>query len=216
VIHLRARFLWFALAVCALSLGCAAKASLHASPNVVCAGRTVRLSWDGSREGEITADPPDAGIGDVAATGSKTVRPKVTTTWRFRVSTLLGHATSEASVKVLSAPEKPEKIGASVADEDANAGCSPHALWVTANVPPDAWDSRLRVNTVASGDGREYLVKHSATSARIESGAPSDSFRDQPIAGAWRLESPLRRGEACNTPSLPRSLAIDVTFVCAE
>ncbi|MFI5315777.1 MAG: hypothetical protein ACHQ6T_08750 [Myxococcota bacterium] len=197
-----------------LALGCAASASLRATPDVVCAGRTVRLAWDGSASGELSADPADASLGPADASGSKSVRPKLTTTYRFRVSSLFASKTGEARVTVLRPPEKPTPIGAAVDGE--TAGCSPRSVWVTASVPPDAWDRHLRVNAVSSGDGRAYLVRHLRTSAEVPSGAPSDAFRDQPIAGAWRLETALRPGEVCNSPSMPPSLAIQVTFVCAD
>jgi hypothetical protein len=206
---LRAAFL-----LAGLALGCAATASLRATPNVVCAGRTVRLAWEGSGSGELSADPADASLGSAAASGSKSVRPKATTTYRFHVSSLFGGKTSEARVAVVRAPEKPAPIGAAVDGEAA--GCSPRSVWVTANVPPDAWDPRLRVNTVSSGDGRAYVVRHLVTSAEVPSGAPSDAFRDQPIAGAWRLETALGPGEACNSPAMPSSLAVQVSFVCAD
>jgi hypothetical protein len=54
------------------------------------------------------------------------------------------------------------------------------------------------------------------TTANVTSGAPSAAFRDQPIAGAWKLETRLRPGEVCGKPSLPRSLAIHVTLTCSE
>jgi hypothetical protein len=197
-----------------VALGCAATASLRATPNVICAGRTVRLAWDGSGSGDLSADPADASLGSAPATGSKSVRPKVTTTYRFRVSKLLNVKTSEASVKVLSVPEQPTAIGAAISDETAD--CAPGRVWVTARVPADAWDPRLRVNTVTSGDNRPYKVQHLITTADVAPGVPSDAFRDQPIAGAWKLETPLRPGEVCGGASLPPSLAIHVTLICAE
>ena len=197
-----------------VALGCAATASLRATPNVVCAGHTVRLVWDGSGSGDLSADPVDASLGSVPATGSKSVRPKMTTTYRFRVSTLLRVKTSEASVKVLSAPEQPTAIGAAISDE--TAGCAPGRVWVTARVPADLWDPRLRVNTVASGDNRPYKVQHLTTTADVPPAVSSEAFRDQPIAGAWKLETLLRPGEVCGEASLPPSLAIHVTLVCTE
>ena len=197
-----------------VALGCTPTASLRATPNVVCAGRTVSLAWDGSSRGHLSAEPADPSLGSVPAVGSKDVRPMRTTTYRFRVSAPFETKTSEASVTVLSAPEQPATIGAAISDE--TAGCDPERVWVTARVPADAWDARLRVNTVASGDDRQYTVQHATTTANVAPGAPSDAFRDQAIAGAWKLETPLRAGEVCGKPSLPRSLAIHVTLTCAE
>lgn len=201
------------LAFCALALGCAPTAALHATPDAVCAGRAVRLTWQGSGSGELSAEPADAALGDVGESGQKTVHPKVTTTYRLRVGTGFSHAQSEASVKVLAPPAQPTSIGAP--SSDASAGCSPHALWVTAHVPPGAWDSRLRVATVSARDGRAYRIDHATLRAEIAAGEESEAFRDLPIQGAWRLETPLAAGEACGCVA-PQALAIELTFVCAD
>jgi hypothetical protein len=207
----------FVRAVCSLAflaLGCAATATLHAKPESVCAGRAVRLTWDGSGAGELSAEPTDASLGDVAESGSKTLRPKATTTYRLRVGSLFSSATSDVTVKVIAVPELPTPIRGSVADE--SSGCAPGRMWVTARVPADAWDARLRVNLVASADGRAYEVEHAARSVELGVDTPSDELRDLPIAGAWRLETALRAGEVCGESSAPTSLAVNVSFVCAE
>lgn len=201
------------LASCALALACAPTAALKVAPDTVCAGRAVRLSWQGSGSGELTAEPADPALGDVPDSGQKSVHPKATTTYRFRVGGLFSHATSEATVKVLAPPAQPAPIGAP--SSDASAGCSPHALWVTAHVAPGSWDSRLRVATVSAPDGRSYRVDHALQRAEIGAGEESEAFRDLPIHGAWRLETPLGAGEACGA-ALPQTLSIDVTFVCAD
>jgi hypothetical protein len=197
-----------------LALGCAATASLHAKPEIVCAGRAVRLTWDGSGSGELSAEPADPTLGDVAQSGSKTVRPKATTTYRFHVGSLISSATSGTTVKVVAVPELPAPVRGSATDE--GGGCAPSRMWVTARAPADAWDSRLRVNLVASADGRAYRVEHAARSTELGVDTPSDELRDLPIAGAWRLETALRPGEVCGESSAPASLAVNVTLVCAD
>ena len=127
----------------------------------------------------------------------------MSTTYRLRVATLFSKKTTEASVQVVSAPDSPAKIGASIADP--SAGCAPGRLWVTARVPAEAWDPQLRVGVVWSSDGRSYQVEHASKTANVAQGAPSGDFRGDPIAGDWKLEMALRPGEACGTPSLPRS-----------
>jgi len=203
-----------ALVLLSMGLGCAPTAALRAKPDIVCAGRAVRLIWVGSGAGELSSEPPDESLGSVAESGAKTVRPKVTTTYRLRVSSLLASATSETSVKVLSVPEQGVSVRGDVTGE--SAGCAPGRIWVTARVAADAWDPRLRVNQVFSGDGRTYRVEHAAARAEVSPDAPSDALRDLPIAGAWRLETPLRPGEVCGDASAPQSLAVSVSFVCAD
>jgi len=201
------------LASCALALACAPTAALQVAPQAVCAGRAIRLSWQGSSGGELSAEPPDAALGEVPDSGQKTVHPRATTTYRFRVGSLFSQATSEATVKVLAPPAQPTSVGAP--SSDASAGCSPHALWVTAHVAPGSWDPRLRVATVRASDGRSYRVEHALQRAEIAAGEESEAFRDLPIPGAWRLETPLSAGESCG-PAQPQTLSIDVTFVCAD
>jgi hypothetical protein len=201
------------VALLVVALGCASTATITAKPASVCAGRTVRLTWDGSHSGEISAEPAEASLGDVPESGTKSVRPKVTTTYRFRVGSLFGSASSETTVKVVAVPEKPTAIRGVFADE--GSGCAPGRMWVTARVAPDAWDSRLRVNLLSSADGRAYRVEHAARSADVTADAPSDALRDLPIAGAWRLETQLRPGESCGE-SAPAELSVNVGFVCAD
>jgi hypothetical protein len=197
-----------------LALGCTATATLRAKPEAVCAGRAVRLTWSASHSGELSAEPEDASLGDVGESGAKTVRPKVTTTYRLHVSSLLTSFTSSTTVKVVSVPERPAAVTGSLADE--GSGCAPGRLWVTARVAPDAFDSRLRVNLVSSADGRSYRVEHAARSGEVTPDAPSDALRDLPVAGAWRLETALRPGEVCGEASAPESLGVSVSFVCAD
>jgi hypothetical protein len=173
----------------------------------------VRLTWSGSGSGALSAEPADPALGDVPDSGTKTVHPAVTTSYRFRVSSLFSHVDAGAQVKVLSPPATPTAISAP--SSDASAGCAPHALWVTARVAPDAWDAHLRVLEVRAGGGRAYRVDHAAQRAEIAAGESSDAFRDLPIAGAWRLETPLAPGEGCGG-ALPDALSVDVTFVCAD
>ncbi|HTO68739.1 MAG TPA: hypothetical protein VMR31_02675 [Myxococcota bacterium] len=210
---MRAKRLGFLGLSALLGLGCAASAELRAAPERVCAGRGVRLNWQGSGSGRLSAEPADASLGDVPESGMKLVRPRESTTYRLTVSSLLGSASSEARVAVVAAPEKPTPVSAPTSD--AGAGCSPKALWVTARVAPDAWDPHLRVATVASADGRTYTVDHALVRAEVVPGDASESFRDLPVAGAWRLESPLGPGESCGGAQ-PAALSVDVTFVCAE
>lgn len=210
---MRVTVLCVVLFLCAA--GCAATASLHAKPETVCAGRAVRLSWDGSDSGEITAEPADAALGDVPASGVKTVRPKATTTYSFRVSSLLSSATSDSTVKVLAVPEKPATIRANLF-EDEGAGCAPGRRWATARIAPGEFDPRLRVNLVWSADGLVHRVEHAGRSADVGLDAPSDALRDLPIAGAWRIETPNLPGERCGHAAGPAELAVNVSFVCAD
>ena len=174
----------------------------------------MRLTWEGSSSGELSADPADASLGSVPDSGQKMVRPKVTTTYRLRVSSGFSSQTSEAKVQVLVPPPGGSVIRGVTADE--GSGCAPGRLWVTARVEPGTWDSRLRIDQVSSTDGRAYRVQHAAQTAEVPADGASDALRDLPPAGAWRLETPLRAGETCSGEGTPDSLSIALTFVCAD
>ena len=196
--------------------GCAPTAKISASPNAVCAGRAVRLSWEGSAAGELTsepASPADSGLGDVPATGSKTVHPRTTTIYRFEVGSVLATRAVATEVRVLEVPKEPVRVAPTASEEDGVA-CLGDRIRATAHVPADAWDKRLRVDLVSSGDGRTYKVVHQV--ARAEVGAEASAeFRDLPLAGAWQLETALRPGEDCGALA-PDSLSIRVSLICAE
>ncbi|HTO09226.1 MAG TPA: hypothetical protein VMR86_19400 [Myxococcota bacterium] len=196
--------------------GCAATAEIRAKPDSICAGRAVRLTWDGSGSGQLTAEPADATLGpsDVAASGQKTVHPKVTTTYRLKVTSGYASKTGEALVKVVSAPRGDSTVRGAVSDE--GSGCSPGKIWVTARVDPGTWDPRLRIDEVRSTDGRFYHVLHAAQMAEVGPDAPSYGLRDLPPAGAWKLETPLRPGEKCGEAGAPESLSVALTFICAD
>ena len=192
---------------------CAPTAKLTANPPVVCAGRAVRLTWEGSSAGELTSDPAGSELGEVGATGSKTVHPRTTTTYRFEVGSLLAKRTAGTLVRVLEVPEKPVRVAPSGSPEDGVA-CLGDRIRATAHVPAGTFDPRLRVDLVSAADGRSYRVSHQV--ARDDVGpAASAAFRDLPITGAWTLETALRSGEDCGALA-PDALSIQVSLICAE
>jgi len=195
--------------------GCAPTAKISASPNAVCAGRAVRLSWEGSAAGALTSEPAStdsAGLGDVPASGSKTVHPRTTTTYRFEVGSVLASRAVTTEVRVLEVPKEPVRVAPG--RDDDNVVCRGNRMAVAAHVPADAWDKRLRVDLVSSGDGRTYQVVHQVARDEVGPGA-SAAFRDLPLAGAWTLETELRPGEECGGTE-PSSLSIQVSLICAD
>ena len=196
--------------------GCAPTAKISANPNAVCAGRAVRLSWEGSSAGELTSEPAStdsAGLGDVPASGSKTVHPRTTTTYRFEVGSILASRAVTTEVRVLEVPKEPVRVSPTASEEDGVA-CLGDRIRATAHVPADAWDKRLRVDLVSSGDGRTYKVLHQVARADVGPEASAE-FRDLPLAGAWQLETALRPGEDCGALA-PDSLSIQVSLICAD
>jgi hypothetical protein len=196
-------------------LACAPTAKLTANPVSVCAGRAVRLSWEGSSSGDLSADPasPDAALGQVPANGSKTVHPRTNTTYRFEVGSVLAKSAAATTVRVLEVPKEPVRVAPSGAAEDG-VECLGDRIRATAHVPADAFDKRMRVDLVSATDGRSYRVAHQVVRAEVGPEASAE-FRDLPLAGGWTLETALRPGEECGALA-PDALAIQVSLICAE
>lgn len=203
---------WIGLTFLGSALACAPTAKISAEPHVVCAGRAVQLAWEGSAAGELTADPESSDLGEVTATGSKTVRPMTTTTYQFEVGSVLATRSAGTTVRVLDAPKEPVRIAPESAGE--GVACIGDRMRATAHVPAEAWDKRLRVDLVTSGDGRSYRVAHQTARADVGPEA-SAAFRDLPIAGGWQLETVLAPGEDC-AATAPESLSIRVSLICAD
>jgi hypothetical protein len=197
--------------LCGLSLACAGDVSLVAKPTTVCAGRAVRLTWTADAGGTLTQSPGES-LGDVPASGQKTVHPKESTTYTLRAGMLFGAKSADAAVTVIAVPGSPVSLGASTSDE--TAGCSRDKVWVTARVAADAWSPKLRVDLV-SARGRSLRVEHLGGSVQVAGSETSATFRDLPIAGPWRIEAPLLPGESCGG-TLPERLELDVSLVCAD
>jgi hypothetical protein len=126
----------------------------------------------------------------------------------------LGHPTSSTQeIRILGASATPEPLAVSLADP--SAGCRDGQVWAT--VRPQRFSNDLKVATVSShtGDDRTYDVAHGGVHATVRPGTFATEFAGMPIMGDWILTSPLARGEACGTPTLPRSLNVDVFTQCA-
>ncbi len=206
----------FVLGVCLASAvgGCAPTIeSLRVEPNVICRGSTVHLSWAASTGGRLSSRPLINTLGRVPKEGSLDVSPETTTTFRLDVSSLFSHKSDEVSVDVHDVPSAPKQIGQSVADP--SAGCDTTSVWVTDNVPADFWDPQLRVGSVASKDSRSYHIEHDGTVGDVTPGTPSTAFAGLPVAGPWKLTTPLLPGEACGR-NVPRNLVVEVSATCVR
>lgn len=186
--------------------------SFSAEPNVICAGSKSRLTWDATTGGTLASSPETAGIGPVEKKGAVTVSPMKTTRFHLEVSTLFGRDGRDVDVSVQTAPSDTKTLGQSLADP--SAGCDATSVWVTAVAPPNFWDAKFRVGSVASPDGRRYHVVHAGRSADVTPDAPSDAFQGVEVSGDWLLKSRLTDGEACGQKT-PRSLMISVSAACS-
>jgi peptidoglycan-associated lipoprotein len=75
----------------------APKVSLSASPTAIEMGQSTTLSWDSSNATGVNIDN---GIGTVEPSGSRTISPKASTTYRATATGLGGSATAEIRITV--------------------------------------------------------------------------------------------------------------------
>jgi hypothetical protein len=135
------------------------------------------------------------------------------TSVELHVTRFLGHPTSSTQkLRVLGPSATPEPLTVSLADPSSN--CRDGKVWAT--VHPQRFSADLKVATVAShaGEGRTYSIAHAGVQGTVSPGTPSMKFAGLPIMGDWVLTSPLAPGEVCGTPTLPRSLVVDVFTQC--
>jgi hypothetical protein len=212
------RFAPVVVTVSLVALGCSP--SIHAfraEPNVVCGGSPTKLSWSASNDGALSAVPPDASLGAVAENGSRAVTPAAATKYRLTVKRLWKSVSRDIDVEVVTAPTETKPIGGSIGDDKSQTTCEANTLAVRVNAPPEDWDPRITVTSVAlpARVNRTYVVEHEGRSATIAPGAPSSAFAGLPVQGSWRLSTPLGPSEACGTPTVPRNLSIDISSTCA-
>ena len=85
--------------------------------------------------------------------------------------------------------------------------------------PATDWDPKIRLETVASDGSRDTTVEHEGRSATLTASAPTTSaFQGAPMAGTWKLTTPLRPAERCGDPAAapPARIILTTQFVCAR
>jgi len=202
-----------AFVISLLSVGCGpAIYSFTAQPNKVCSGGAVALAWKASGEGKIsitTKDLPNA----VPAEGNGTFTPSSILRVHLEVSNLWGSAGRDNDVELLSGHSI--EIGQSVADPSAT--CAGSALSVTAEPPTQSWSANAQVGGIASlsGDKHAYHIEHAGKSADLAPGTSTLAFQGTPVTGPWKLSLTLLPGEQCGTPTVPRTLGVELSTTCS-
>jgi hypothetical protein len=188
--------------------GCAARVvRFQAAPSHVCAGTPVTLTVETVGSPAVSTAPP------LAEGPGRTYRPAVTTRFFLTVSRFLGKkARSETEVRVM--PGSPGE-----ADEiTANVVCAGGRISGTVQRDPAAWDPRLRVAAVESGEDRDVEVVHEGRSATLTPQQPTTSaFEGTSPGGAWTLSSALRAGESCgSSPPVADILNLSAGVRCRD
>jgi hypothetical protein len=210
------RFTWtVALFGTAFASGCAPQiVAFDASLHRVCPGMPVEIAWKVKGDATLTASPPlpNLSSANVGSSGKMTLTPTATTTVELRATRRLGKPTSSLQQITVLGPPKAEPLIVSVADP--SAGCQGDRIWGTVHASHFGPNVKVGMVTLHPGDGRSYEVEHGGISASVSPGVPASAFVGTVITGDWVLSSPLRPGERCGTPSLPRNLVVDVYAQC--
>lgn len=196
---------------------CSAHVEFQASAHYVCAGQPVRLTWNVTGVGTMTAKPPLTSLADgrVASEGQMTVAPIESTQIELRATRWLGSST--ASVQTIHVvPGRPSAEPLTVSLADPSAGCADGRVWATVHAQKFATSVKVSVVATHPGDGRTYDVEHGGAHATLAPETTTATFAGLPVVGDWKVSSPLLPGEACGTSSLPRNLVVDVFAQCTQ
>jgi hypothetical protein len=187
--------------------------SFHATPKRVCPGESVKLEWQASKPGTISAQPAQASPGQVPATGTASVVPTSSVRYHLEVSNFWGTAARDDEVELLAA--RSLAIGNSVADPSAS--CEGSTLSVTAVAPANAWSAQAVVGgiTTLTEDKHRYHVEHAGVKLDLTPGEVSQALAGKPVAGAWLLSLTLLDAEKCGTPTVPRNLGLQLVAACS-
>jgi hypothetical protein len=174
--------------------GCTPKVTrFDVLPFHVCEGTPSAVTWDISGSPELTtmlAIQPLPGQPVHYQATEDTLFTLQVRRWSY------DPAVSETEVRVHQAP-------APVREPIAfTMSCEGDRLVAILPRPATDWDPKIRLETVASDGSREITVEHEAGSATLTSSAPSTSaFQRAPMAGTWKLTTPLRPTERCGDPT---------------
>lgn len=194
-----------AIVALAWSSGCGPRInSFTVEHPVVCDGDKAVLRWDVCGEPALAVqfEPPQGGSGQCAASGRDVLA----------VTLVASKHGDEAVCKTEVVQLKP-----GAAEPVAFRPSAIDGATVVADGTKNEllWGDLAEVTSVAACDGRQLQVEHADRVAILAGdGTPSDVFSGTPLAGSWRLRSPLSAAEQA-TPSLrPKALELLATIRC--
>jgi len=83
--------------------------------------------------------------------------------------------------------------------------------------PATQWDPKIRLETVASDGSREITIEHEGRSATLAASTlSSNAFQGTPMAGAWKVTTPLGPNERCGDPAAapPARIILTTHLMC--
>ena len=205
----------------AMASGCNAHIGrFDVTPRHICPGDEVMIAWEVTGSPTLTLTPKLSGAqdGPVATNGRVMIKPTAKTRVSLRVTRLGGEPTG-ADVDV----DVPEPVEVAADLNDA-ALCENGILTLETDVKgfsPGVMAKRMggakRPLDIRRLDSAGKIATDSAGNpivAHLEHGEISRAFAAFPVAGDWRVSSPLGPGESCGHP--PHSLTLFVFTECQE
>ena len=180
-------------------------------PTHVCEGTPSAVSWEASGSPELTTTPA------IQPLPGETLRYQASedTVFTLRVSRwpYPNPRVSETEVVVYRTPPAAREAIA------FQLQCVGENLVGALARPASEWDPKLRLETVASNGARAIVVEHEGRSATLTASAPSsDTFQGTPMAGAWKVTTPLGANERCGDPAAapPARIILTAHLMCAR
>ena len=193
-------------------VGCApAIARFDVLPVHVCAGTPSIVTWETSGSPELTIAPP------IQPLPGEPIRYQATEDTVFTLQVKRwpypNPAVSETEVRVHQTPAPARE---SIAFQ---MNCEGSNLIGNLSRPATHWDSRIQLETVAADGSREITVEHEGRTATLTASMSSSSaFQGAPMAGTWKLTTPLGPNERCGDPAAgpPARIILTTRFMCAR
>ncbi len=142
-----------------------------ADPQRICQNQSTMLSWSVKGTPVLEAEPPVAGTGPVAATGSLGLPLDQTTVFTLRVTRNGKMAFARQEVVVY---ETAAAIPIVIATEPDTSG----GLIATTTAPAQDWDAELKIATVTNASDRAVTVKHGGREVVLAVGEVTSALAD--------------------------------------
>jgi hypothetical protein len=192
--------------------GCAPKITrFDVLPVHVCEGTPSTVTWDISGSPELKTAPP------IQPLQGEPLRyqPTEDTLFTLRV-TRWPYPNPQVSETEVIVHRTPPLVSEPIAFQ---MQCEGNSLVGILPRPATQWDPKIRLDTVASDGSREVTVEHEGRSATLAASAPSSSvFQGAPMAGTWKVITPLGASERCGDPAAapPARIILTARLMCAR
>jgi hypothetical protein len=208
-------------------------ASFDVSPQHICEGTRVAVSWEVQYQENTSNRRTTLTIGSGApivvedTAGNRTIPVPVSSDITVITSDSEGFQNRTIRAEVIPASGLNYLI-------QGSTSCASNVLKVTTELPNNEWDRRIRISTITAGNpGRIITIQHMDSegtnrSSSIPGGTSTDDFHGMTLGGVWVISSQMAINEVCssgetgqvrpdtsNRIPAPSSLSATVSAVCS-